>query len=127
MAGAIERRARSTRRSVLSSPMLTLNGYVAFALPRTVTALGVSLLAVLAAVHAYVWATRPALPQYFLVYSAALVAGRVIAAGAMVWGVNRRAPRIGWYLGDVASLAFLVAYLATRMRRDDPRGRDGPV
>jgi len=114
MVGAIQRRARSTWRSVLSSPVLTLNGYVAFALPRTVTALGVSLLLGLGAVHAYIWATRPALPQYFLVYSAALVAGCVIAAGAMAWGVNPRAPRIGWHLGSATCLAFLVAYLVTR-------------
>lgn len=115
MTAAIQRRARSTWRGVLSSPVLTLNGYVAVPLPRTVAALGVALLAGLAAVHAYLWATRPALPQYFFVYSAALVAGCVIAAGAMVCGVNRSAPRIGWFLGDVASLAFLVTYLSTRV------------
>lgn len=115
MAGVTQRRPRSTWRGVLSSPALTLNGYVAFALPRTVTALGMSLLLGLGAVHVYIWATRPALPNYFLVYSAVLIVGCLTATSAMAWGVNPRVPRLGWYLGSSICLAFLVVYLASRV------------
>lgn len=115
MAGVIQRHTRSAWRGVLSSPALTLNGYVAFALPRTVTALGMSLLLGLGAVHVYLWATRPALPNYFLVYSAVLIVGCLTATSAMAWGVNPRVPQLGWYLGSSICLAFLVVYLASRV------------
>jgi hypothetical protein len=99
---------------MLSSPVLTLNGWVAFNLPRTVTALGGSLLLGIVAVHVYVSITRQPLPLYFLVYVMALTVGCLAAASAMAFGVKPSVPQWGWYLGSVVSVVFLGIYLASR-------------
>jgi len=114
MAGVVLRRGGALWRAVLSSPPLTLNGWVAFNLPRTVTALGESLLLGLVAVHAYLLITRPDLPAYFVIYSAALVLCCVIAAGAMVFELEPVLPQGGWYFGSTVCMTFLVMYLVTR-------------
>lgn len=101
-------------RRIFSLPVLTLNGWVAFNLPRTVTALGGSLLLGLAAVHGYVWATAPGLPVYFVVYSTVLIAACLAAAGALVSGFKAGVPQAGWYFGSLACLAFLTVYLVGR-------------
>lgn len=98
---------------VLSSPLLTLNGYVAFDVPRLVTGLGASLLMGLVAAHAYMLATRPGLPPYFLVYLAVLIAGCLGAVAAMASAVKPLVPQAGWYAGSLICAAFLVIYLVS--------------
>lgn len=93
---------------------LTLGGYVAFNLPRTVTAAGGALLAGVAATHAYVLVSEPGLSAYFVVYSVALIVGCLLAAGAMWLALNPQVPQLGWFLGDLVSVIFLGVYLASR-------------
>ncbi len=114
MAGLLGRLWRTVWHKVLSSPLLTLNGYVAFGLPRAVTGLGASLLMGLVAVHAYVAATRPGLPLYFWVYLAVLIAACLGATAAMAFAVKPLVPQAGWYVGSLICAAFLVIYLASR-------------
>jgi len=114
MVGLLGRQWLKAWHKVLSSPLLTLNGYVAFDLPRTVTGLGASLLMGLGAVHAYMLATRPGLPLYFLVYVAVLIAACLAAAAAMVFSVKPFVPQAGWYAGSLISVAFLVIYVVSR-------------
>ncbi|WP_102416992.1 oxidoreductase [Mycobacterium sp. 4858] len=114
MVDVVPRRLILTWRSVMSAPVFTLNGWVAFNLPRTVTALGVSLLAGLVAVHAYVVMTEPAVPGYFVVYAAVLAICCLAAGAAMTFALKPRVPEAGWYFGSVVCLAFLAVYLASR-------------
>ncbi|HTX97883.1 MAG TPA: oxidoreductase [Mycobacterium sp.] len=114
MAGVVPRRLIPLWHSVLSSPVLTLNGWLAFNLPRTVTALGGLLLTALVAAHIYVFLTEPDLPLYFAVYAIFLALWCLIAAGAMVFGFNPRVPQFGWYLGSSACFVFLAIYLVGR-------------
>lgn len=101
---------------VLSSRLLTLNGYVAFNLPRTVTALGGSLLAGLVAAHLYVLFTEQGLPLYFVGYLAVLCIGCLIAAAAIAVGVKPAVPQLGWYLGSTLCTIVLVVYLISRIQ-----------
>ncbi|OBI46102.1 oxidoreductase [Mycobacterium kyorinense] len=94
--------------------MLRLGGYVAFDLPRTVTALGGVLLLGIVAAHIYVLTRETSPPVYFVIYAAALIAGCLLAAGVMWLGLNPRLPQLGWLLGDLVSLVFLGLYLASR-------------
>lgn len=94
--------------------MLTLNGWVAFNVPRAVTALGGALLTGLVAVHIFVLASRPELPRYFTAYVVVLAAACLLAASAMLIGVKPSVPQVGWYLGSLVCSAFLVVYLVTR-------------
>ncbi|TDH49790.1 oxidoreductase [Mycobacterium eburneum] len=96
-------------RRLWSSPLLTLNGWMAFNLPRTVTAVGATLLLAIVALHGYLLATQPALPAYFVVYAAVLAAGCLVAAAATAWGRSG-----GWYLGSLVCLVFLGIYLISR-------------
>ncbi|TAM65842.1 oxidoreductase [Mycobacterium sp.] len=115
MAGLLGRLWLKAWHKVLSSPLLTLNGYVAFDLPRTVTGLGVSLLMGLVAVHVYLVAsTRPSVPLYFWVYVAVLIAACLGAGAAMVFAVKPVVPQAGWYFGSFVCAAFLVIYLGSR-------------
>lgn len=96
-------------RRLWSSPPLTLNGWVAFNLPRTVTAVGVVLLVAIVVVHGYLAASQPALPTYFIVYAVVLAVGciaAVVAVALTQWG---------WYLGSLVCVAFLGIYLVSRM------------
>ncbi|ETB18232.1 hypothetical protein MAA44156_02690 [Mycobacterium avium subsp. avium] len=106
--------AKGLRRRLLSSRVLTLNGWVAFNLPRTVTALGGALLTGLMLVHIYVLATEPGLPRYFAAYVLGLSAACALAAGAMVFALKPIVPQAGWYFGSLVCSAFLCAYLVTR-------------
>lgn len=92
-------------RGILSSRLLTLNGWVAFNLPRTVTGLGGLLLMGLVAEHVYVFSTEPNLPAYFAVYSALLTLGCLTAAGAMVFGLKPLVPQVGWHFGSLVCMA----------------------
>ncbi|MGH3541398.1 MAG: oxidoreductase [Mycobacterium sp.] len=94
--------------------MLRLGGYVAFDLPRTVTALGGVLLLGIVVTHLYVLTRETALPVYFIVYAVVLIVGCLLAAGAMWLGLNPRVPQLGWLLGDLVSVIFLGLYLASR-------------
>lgn len=95
--------------------MLRLGGYVAFNVPRAVTAIGALLLLGIVATHLYVLDGEIGLPVYFLVYAVVLMAGCVLAAAAMWLAVNPRVPQLGWLLGDVVSVIFLGLYLASRV------------
>ena len=94
--------------------MLRLGGYVAFNLPRTVTTLGGLLLLGIVVTHVYVLTRESRPPVYFVVYAAVLIAGCLLAAGAMWLAVNPGVPHAGWLLGDVVSLVFLGLYLVSR-------------
>ncbi|HEY9305393.1 MAG TPA: oxidoreductase, partial [Mycobacterium sp.] len=94
--------------------LLRLNGYVAFNLPRTVSALGAGLLIGIAATHFYVLARQSALPVYFVVYTASLVACCLLAAASLWLGRNPRVPQLGWLFGDLVSIVFLGLYLFSR-------------
>ncbi len=107
----------NVRRRILSSRALTLDGWVAFDLPRMVTAVGVILLTGLVGVHVYVLMTEPALPRYFVGYAVALITGCLIAAVTMVAAVSPAVPQRGWYLGSIICLTFLGIYLFSRMTR----------
>jgi hypothetical protein len=108
------RRTTALWRRLLSSRLLTLNGWVAFNLPRAVTALGGALLTGLVALHVYVLATRPDLPPYFVAYVVVLAVACLAAASAMLIGIKPAVPQAGWYLGSLTCSAFLVVYLITR-------------
>lgn len=97
--------------------MLTLDGWVAFDLPRSVTVLGEALLLGLAGVHVYVLMTAPALPGYFALYALALTVGCLTAAVTMVTNVGSVVPQRGWYLGSLVCLSFLGIYLYSRIIR----------
>lgn len=94
--------------------MLRLGGYVAFNLPRTVTALGGLLLLGIVVTHVYVLTRETGLPVYFIIYAAVLIAGCLLAAGAMWLAVNPVLPQLGWLLGDLLSVIFLGLYVASR-------------
>lgn len=94
--------------------MLRLGGYVAFNVPRAVTALGGVLLLGIVVAHLYVLTRETALPLYFVVYAVLLIAGCLLAAGAMWLAVNPLVPQLGWLLGDLVSVIFLGLYLASR-------------
>lgn len=114
VADLVARRTTALWRRLLSSPVLTLNGWVAFNLPRTVTALGGTLLTGLVAAHVYLLATEPGLPRYFAGYVLVLAAGCLTAATAMVVGIRPAVPQAGWHLGSLVCAAFLALYLVTR-------------
>lgn len=94
--------------------LLRLKGYVAFNLPRTVSVLGAGLLIGIAAAHVYVLTSQPALPGYFFVYAAILIACCLVTAASLWLGRNPRVPQLGWFFGDLVSVVFLGLYLASR-------------
>ena len=93
---------------------LRLKGYVAFNLPRAVTALGGALLLGVAATHVYVLASRPAVPALFVGYAVGVAACCVSAAVAMWLSRYPLVLRAAWMCGDVISLFFIAVYLITR-------------
>ena len=93
---------------------LRLRGYVAFDLPRTVTALGSLLLLAIAAAHAYVATTEPGLPMYFKVYCLLLIAGCLVVAGGMWFRLTPHVPQFSWFLGDLLCVLFIGIYLVSR-------------
>lgn len=95
--------------------ILRLGGYVAFDLPRTVTALGDLLLLGVVATHVYVLSTETGLPRYFVIYAVILIAGCLVAAGALWLDFNPLVPQLAWLLGSTVSLVFLGVYLTSRM------------
>ena len=99
----------------MSSRILTFNGWVAFNLPRTVTAMGAALLTGVAAVHVYVLTTESALPGYFVIYSAALISSCLLAATAVIAGSQGGVARGGWSVGSLICVAFLGVYLVSRV------------
>ncbi|SRX95690.1 hypothetical protein MSP7336_03959 [Mycobacterium shimoidei] len=94
--------------------MLRLGGYVAFDLPRTITALGSLLLLGIVVTHLYVVTRETAPPTYFVVYAVVLIVGCLLAAAMMWLSVNPRVPQLGWLLGDAVSVVFLGLYIASR-------------
>lgn len=94
--------------------MLSLGGYVAFDLPRAVT-LGVSLLVGISATHIYVWTSQGALPPYFQVYAAVVVALCLMFAGSMGFGRNPRVAQAGWYFGSLLAVTVLAVDVGTRV------------
>ncbi|SOX52671.1 oxidoreductase [Mycobacterium ahvazicum] len=94
--------------------MLSLGGYVAFDLPRTVTGVGALLLLGNAASHLYVLTSQPALPWYFVVYATSVIAGCALSAGTICLG-RSSVIESGWLLGSLLSLAVVGADIGTRM------------
>lgn len=94
--------------------MLTLNGYVAFNLPRAVTAAGGLLLSGLVVAHVYVLTTATTLPAYFVIYCVALIAGWVAATAAMGFAPKPAVVQGGWRIGSLVTLVFLGLYLVSR-------------
>lgn len=113
-AAAVRTVAAKMWHRIWSLPVFTLNGYVAFNVPRVVTGIGASLLMGIVALHVYLLATQPDLPAYFVVYFGALTLGCLVAAAAMALGRNVAAAQRGWYLGSVVCAAFLALYLVSR-------------
>lgn len=109
--------ATKTWHRVWSLPVFTLNGYVAFNLPRAVTALGASVLIGIVALHCYLLGARPDLPLYFVIYCAVLALGCLMAVAHMAFGRSQPATQRGWYLGSAVCLGFLAVYLASRFIR----------
>lgn len=95
--------------------VLRLGGYVAFDLPRVVTALGTTLLLGTAVVLGYVSIVATPLPLYFEAFCAAMVTGCLLAAAALWLGANPVVPQYGWRIGSGISALFLGVYLLTRM------------
>ena len=95
--------------------VLSLGGYVAFDLPRVVTGLGVALLLGIAATHAYLMTSQPAVPWYLLGYATATIAGCVIALVAMVAGRNPRVAQAGWSLGSSLCVTLLCLAVGSRL------------
>lgn len=102
-------------RRVWSSSLLTLNGWIAFDLPRAVTTLGATLLCAIVAVQAYVVVGYSAPPKYFLAYTAVLAVGCLVAAIGMTWATDAATTQRAWHLGSIVCLSFLVVYLVSRM------------
>lgn len=113
-AAAVRNLAAKMWHRVWSSPVFTLNGYVAFNLPRAVTALGALVLTGIVALHAYLLGTRPGVPLYFVVYFAVLTLGCLMAVAVMALSRSQSAAQRGWYLGSAICLAVLAGYLASR-------------
>jgi hypothetical protein len=88
--------------------MLRLGGYVAFDLPRTVTALGGLLL------FGILLTSTPNLPGYFVVYATLVIAWCLLATVALWLSRNPAVPQLGWFLGSLLSVLFVVSYLVTR-------------
>lgn len=104
----------NTWHGTFASRALRLDGWVAFDLPRFVTALGQGLLTGLAGVHIYLLMTEAALPVYFVYYAVALIAGCMFTALTMA---SHTAPQRSWHLGSLICSAFLVLYLVSRIIR----------
>ncbi|OBK19699.1 oxidoreductase [Mycobacterium asiaticum] len=115
MAGLVGRLWLRIWQGLLSSRLLTFDGWLAFDLPRTVTTIGEILLIGLATVHVYFLATEPTLPGYFVGYALALIAGCLIAAVALIATFNDSVPQRGWYLGSAVCIIFLGLYLLSRL------------
>lgn len=113
--GFVERLWLKTWHNIFSSRLLSLDGWIAFNLPRTVTASGVSLLIGLAAVQVYLLSNDPTLPGYFVGYAFAVIAGCLVAATIMLGNFKRAAPQRGWYLGSLVCLIFIGSYLVSRV------------
>ncbi|WP_428343041.1 oxidoreductase [Mycobacterium sp.] len=94
---------------------LRLKGYVAFDLPRTVTALGVVLMAGVVAVHAYVLISRPSSPGYFVAYATILGACCLLTDAFLLLGRYPVVLQLGWCFGDLVSVVFLGVYLVSRV------------
>ena len=94
---------------------LSLGGYVAFDLPKAVTALGALLLIGIAATHIYVWTSQDTLPRYFQVYAAVVVALCLMFAGSLGFGRNPRVAQAGWYLGSLLAAAIVAVDVGTRV------------
>ena len=108
--GSMTRRFEHTR----LYEWMRLKGYVAFNLPRAVTALGAGLLLGIGATQVYVLTSRPGLNASFAVFTGVVVGWCLLAVAGMGIGVNSQIPRWGWFAGDGVSVAFLAVYLATR-------------
>ncbi|MCV6965408.1 oxidoreductase [Mycobacterium intermedium] len=115
MVGFVQRLWLKIWHKIFSSRLLTLGGWIAFDLPRTVTAIGDGLLIGLIAVHVYLLNSQPALPGYFVGYALTLIVGCLVAAALMVGRFKHAVPRHGWYVGSFCCLVFLGVYLLSRM------------
>jgi hypothetical protein len=86
--------------------------FFAFNLPRTTTALGMTLLFAVLAPRAYLLA-RFGQPAYLAAYFGLLIACCVVAAVLMGMAAKPVLTRVGWWLGDLAALVSIVMYVAS--------------
>jgi len=94
---------------------LRLKGYVAFDLPKTVTAVGGLLMTLIAAAHAYVATTEQGRPVYFAVYCVFVITACLATAGCMWLRLNPHMPQRSWFFGDLVAVLFIGIYLVTRV------------
>ena len=94
--------------------ILSLGGYVAFNLPRVVTALGSVLVLGLAVAHVYVLVRAAEPPAYFVVYSAALITVCALTVVALWSAFNPGLPQHGWQLGSLLCAVYGGLYLVNR-------------
>ncbi|MCV7029614.1 oxidoreductase [Mycobacterium sherrisii] len=97
--------------------MLSLGGYVAFNMPRTVTAAGVALLLGCVATHIYAVLSQPDRPAFFLVYVAAAVTGCGLIAVLLCLTRSPVAMQLSWVLGSAASVVIAGIVAGTRIVR----------
>jgi hypothetical protein len=97
--------------------LISFYRYIAFNVPRVITAAGIVVLLGVAAIRLY-WLVGgfpvPAYPTYMGVYFGLLVAVTVLAAGSMVIGSKPKLVWLGWMLGSVVSVASIAMYVASR-------------
>lgn len=96
---------------------LSLGGYVAFNLPRTVTAAGIALLLGTAATHLYVVLGQPDRPAYFVGYVAAVVTACGLIAVLLGFARNPGAVQLSWLLGSASSVVIAGMVAGTRIVR----------
>ena len=109
------RRGQKTGTAAACFECLSLGGYVAFDLPRTVTGLGALLLLGIAAAHVYILTSQETLPGYFVFCATALIAGCLLAAGSTGFGRNPHVAQAGWYFGSLLSVVILGLDVGTRV------------
>lgn len=108
--GALTQRMKRSQ----SYEWLRFKGYVAFNLPRLVTVLGAALLTGIAGMHVYVLISRPSLPIYFAIYTAAF-SGCCLLSAVALWLTRKPAvPQAAWLFSDLVSVGFLGVYLVSR-------------
>jgi len=97
--------------------LISFYRYIAFNVPRVITAVGIVMLLGVAAIRLY-WLVGgfpvPAYPTYLDMYFRLLVAVTVLAAGSMVIRSKPKLVRLGWMLGSLVSMASIAMYVASR-------------
>lgn len=94
--------------------MLGMLEWVRVDMPRTTTALGVTLLTGAIAVHLYLLLGEYSWPPAWMAYYSILAAGWAVAAAVMSAGRRPAFVRAAWFLGDFMCVVFLALYIIGR-------------